>query len=178
MNLFYTDLKYKKMLEEFQDIINHENYMIHRDGRIWSKLKGGRILKPYLNGNGYYQVDLGRSHRSKTVHRLVAIQFIPNPENKPQVDHKDGNINNNDVLNLRWATCHENGANSGISKNNKSGTNGIHWRKDSNKWRSCIRVNRRLISLGCFENIEDAILARQEAEEEYFKEFRRNPNQS
>lgn len=59
---------------------------------------------------GYMQVALSvnKKHACFKVHRLVAKAFIPNPENKPQVNHKDGNKLNNNVNNLEWVTCSEN----------------------------------------------------------------------
>jgi len=70
--------------------------------------KGGK-LKKSLRG-GYYTVCLckGNIKKSYKVNRLIAITFIPNPENKPQVNHKDGNRLNDDVSNLEWATAKEN----------------------------------------------------------------------
>ena len=73
-----------------------------------------RTLKPNRNGRGYYQVSLvkwegtKRTVRSKAVHRLVAETYIPNPQNKPTVNHKDSNKGNNAVENLEWNTHHEN----------------------------------------------------------------------
>lgn len=67
------------------------------------------IRKPAIN-KGYLYVSLYRNNVNKTyaVHRLVAEAFIENPENKEQVNHKDGNRKNNNVLNLEWATRSEN----------------------------------------------------------------------
>ena len=71
----------------------------------------GKILKPCLNPYGYYCVsisDKNQKERVYAVHRLIAKTFIENPENKPQINHKDGNKLNNSVENLEWATAKEN----------------------------------------------------------------------
>jgi hypothetical protein len=72
---------------------------------------GGLFLKPLLNKqNGYYFINLYRQgrHFHRPIHILIAQAFIPNPLNKPQVDHIDGDKTNNHVSNLRWATAKEN----------------------------------------------------------------------
>ena len=69
---------------------------------------GFREVKPGLSGWGYLQVGLGRIRNSVSVHRLVAEAFIPNPENKPCVDHINGNRLDNRVENLRWVSHKEN----------------------------------------------------------------------
>lgn len=71
----------------------------------------GRILKAQLNRKGYEKVRLYRTHedwKQFFVHRVVAQTFIPNPENLPQVNHKDGDKRNNKVSNLEWITNTEN----------------------------------------------------------------------
>lgn len=82
--------------------------VVTNKGRVFSRL--GRELKQQLSAVGYYRVEIwhkgfGRKH---LVHRLVASAFIPNPNDKPQVNHKDGNKLNNDVENLEWVTQSEN----------------------------------------------------------------------
>lgn len=108
------------------------------------------------------------------VHRLVALAFIPNPDNKEFIDHIDGNGENNNVTNLRWATNQENNRNTKVSKNNELKIKGIQLRKDSGKYRARITIDGKLINLGNFETIEEAILARQNASEIHFKEFQNN----
>ena len=65
-----------------------------------------RGRKPVLNNNGYYVISI--NHKTKLLHRLVAELFIPNPNNLPEVNHKDENKTNNSVQNLEWCTHREN----------------------------------------------------------------------
>ena len=82
-----------------------EDYEITTDGQVINK-HSGRALKGQLNGKGYLRVSIGG--KLCFIHRLVAEKYIPNPENKTQVNHKDGNKLNNTVENLEWVTNQEN----------------------------------------------------------------------
>jgi len=91
-------------------IINgFSNYTISTDGTVINT-KTGLIKKPWLGKVGYYYLDLYSDNKSTKValHRLLAIHFIPNPENKRTVNHIDGNKLNNSLDNLEWATDGEN----------------------------------------------------------------------
>lgn len=93
---------FEKITDIWADVKGSPGYMVSRDGKVGS-VKNGEIyiLSPSDNGNGYLHVQLGRSRR-EYVHRLVAIAFIPNPNNYREVNHKDGNKKNNHVDNLEW----------------------------------------------------------------------------
>lgn len=98
------------MNEIWKDIKDYEGiYQVSNLGRVM-RVTTGRVLKPLKHIKGYYRVDLSRnsvtSHQS--IHRLVAQAFIPNPENKPQVNHIDEDKTNNSVDNLEWMTTKEN----------------------------------------------------------------------
>lgn len=84
-------------------------YEISNYGRVRNK-KTGKILKPYVNPKGYHQITMccEKGNKTKLVHRLVALAFISNPKNKPQVNHIDENRHNNHVVNLEWVTEWEN----------------------------------------------------------------------
>ena len=110
---------------EFIPIKGYESrYAINKLGQVKS-LKSGIILKHYTNGVGYsrvgfYDKSKGRS-KEFYVHRLLAIHFIPNPENKKFINHKDGNPQNNSLENLEWCTKSENGLHAykiGLNHNN------------------------------------------------------------
>lgn len=89
------------------------DYFITTNGMVWStSRKNGieRFMKTHLNKTGYPCVGLKMGGKQKIllVHRLVAQAFIPNPENKPYINHKDGTRDNNNVDNLEWCTQKEN----------------------------------------------------------------------
>jgi hypothetical protein len=96
------------MLKEVEDF---PGYFVSDDGKVYSDKRGEiRELKPQNNGFGYFVVGLCRNNKyhSKKIHRLVALAFIPNPKNKPEINHIDGVKTNNNISNLEWATTKEN----------------------------------------------------------------------
>lgn len=82
-----------------------ENYEVSNFGRIRNK-KTLHIMKTEFEEKGYCRLRVKRKHYA--VHRLVALAFIPNPENKPQVDHINMKKSDNNILNLRWCSNLEN----------------------------------------------------------------------
>jgi hypothetical protein len=84
---------------------------VSNDGRVRSLLRGTpRVLKTQTDNKGYHRVRVTVEREKMTfkVHREVAKAFIPNPNNLPQVNHIDGNKNNNSIQNLEWVTNKEN----------------------------------------------------------------------
>lgn len=79
-----------------------------RNGVEFDRKLKGKTRKLCETSNGYLFVVFEYKGKSYLVHRLVANAFIPNPNNLPQVNHKDGNKKNNNVENLEWVTCSEN----------------------------------------------------------------------
>lgn len=105
--------------EIWKDIRDYEGiYQVSNLGRVKSfdikdklgRIRKGRVLKGCKNTKGYLLVNLYKNNMGcgKLIHRLVAQAFIPNPENKPQVNHIDENKTNNMVSNLEWSTSKEN----------------------------------------------------------------------
>ena len=90
----------KKRIKDF------ENYYIYSDGRV-QNCNTNHFLKYTTDKNGYLKVRLYKDKHQHTllVHRLVALAFLPNPDNYSQVNHKDENKHNNDISNLEWCSA-------------------------------------------------------------------------
>lgn len=161
------DCKRSKQLKKYND------YDLSGDFGIGYTLKGApfyfdkedyNVIKNYcwrIDANGYVSTT-----PNKTLHRLVT-----NAPKNMSVDHINHIGYDNRKKNLRIVTQSQNIMNKSISKNNTSGTPGVCYRQREKKWLAYITVNRKNIYLGIFENKEDAIKARKEAEEKYFGEY-------
>jgi hypothetical protein len=90
------------------------NYFVNELGQIkttnWKNAKIERNMSPCINSSGYYQTVfvIDGNNKSVTIHRIIAEVFIPNPDKKPEVNHKNGNKLDNTVENLEWVTRKEN----------------------------------------------------------------------
>jgi hypothetical protein len=96
------------MIEEWRKVKEYDDlYLVSNTGKI---KRNGKILKEHKDTNGYRSIALSKKGIVKhyRIHRLVAQQFLPNRGNKPQINHKDGNPQNNYADNLEWVTSQEN----------------------------------------------------------------------
>ena len=92
-----------------KEIAEAPRYLITSDGTVINR-ETGHVMKQLVNTGGYYyvQLSINKKHRCRTVHRLLAEAFIPNPDKKPYINHIDGDRKNNAIENLEWCTAQEN----------------------------------------------------------------------
>jgi hypothetical protein len=99
-----------KRNERIKDVSGYEGlYAVTTLGRVWS-YRSNRWIKPWPDTAGYPRISLCyKGHEANpTLHRLVATTFIPNPENKPQINHINGIKEDSSIKNLEWVTGREN----------------------------------------------------------------------
>tara|TARA_R110002074_G_scaffold282319_1_gene453879 strand:+ start:79 stop:567 length:489 start_codon:yes stop_codon:yes gene_type:complete len=104
------------------EINDYPNYLIYEDGRVWSKTSN-KFLKPNICAStGYYKVFLYNNKKRKflLIHRLIALHYIPNPNNKPEVDHINRIRTDNRIENLRWVNRSEQSLNRILPPSNTS----------------------------------------------------------
>ena len=139
------------------------------------KYKNRLYVKPYKNNKGYLCINLYKKYKCYKfqIHRLIAIAFIPNPNNLPEINHKDGNPLNNSIDNLEWCTHQYNMQHSwdtglhknrfgNASKKRKSSSSkylGVHWDSNRNKWFSSIGFKTKHYALGRYTSEIDAAKA-------------------
>jgi hypothetical protein len=95
--------------------INNTKYWVSDSGIV--KNDDGYIMKPFVTSDGYLRISLyDNGYKKVFIHRLVALAFVPNPNNFPEIDHIDGKPQNNNANNLRWVT-HKQNMNNPITRN-------------------------------------------------------------
>jgi hypothetical protein len=153
------------------EVKGFDNYLIYPNGNVYSKNING-FLKGKINNCGYSEVTLSKDGEPKTlkIHRLVALHYIPNPDNKPQVDHEDRDRSNNDISNLSWVTQSENCQNTVVYKSNKStGIKNISYEKPRNRYKYKKEINK-VKHEKTFKTLEEALEYKKEYELKYCKE--------
>lgn len=140
----------------YEIILDDSDYILYKN-TTWHV----RISRP--SGNLYAQ-----NNKSQQLHRLI----MDAPKGK-DVDHINGNGLDNRRCNLRLCSRADNCKNRRLSKNNRSGYNGVSWYRDRNQWRAKIQLNHKTIALGYYKNPVDAAKAYNQAAIKYFGEFAR-----
>ena len=141
-------------MEIWRDVIGYDGlYRVSNMGRIHGPR---RILKPGADGGGYLAVNLCKDGKQilTKVHRIVAMAFISNPDNKVEVDHINRNRQDNRSENLQWATKRENMLNT-VRHDGKR--YGIYWVKLRNIYEVKFRVNKQIRHYGYHTTLEKAI---------------------
>ena len=135
-------------------------------GKQKAGTKAGHILQ-----SGYVLIGLdGKTYRAHHLVFLYKLGYFPDC----LIDHIDGSKANNVADNLRLATKSQNAFNMKLKHNNTSGTKGVSFRKDRNKWRVYLKVNGKYISFGHFDSKSDAIIVSRMVRELHHKEFARH----
>lgn len=128
-NMYWMDKTISMIKEGMKEHPKWPRYLIGNDGRVYSD-RHTRLINQHNNGN-YLQVWLvnqfSGEKKWERVHRLVAEMFVPNPLNKPEVNHIDGNKLNNHWSNLEWMTHKENIQHSYDVLGRKAPTGEDHW---------------------------------------------------
>jgi len=148
------------------EIIDYPNYLIYNDGRVYSK-KRNKFLKPWINKDkrrpeekkGYWTINVCSNNKRKMfeIHRLIAIHYIPNPNNYKFVDHINRDTLDNRIENLRWVTHSMNAINIEQRKDNTSGHKNI---RDLG-WGFIVEIRRnKKLYIKCKKTLEDAIKQR------------------
>lgn len=151
--------------ERLRDVLDYDaNTGLFTWKKTVSNVRVGSVAGCMNNGNGY--ISIGIDKKIYYAHRLAWLYiygYLP----EHGIDHIDRNKKNNKINNLREANQSCNMRNTGNQKNNTSGVKGVNLSSSKNKWRSRVKINKKEICIGIFENFNDAVKARWEAEKKY-----------
>ena len=156
--------------DESAEIILYDKHN-HEKARAIIDLENVDVIsntKWYLRPDGYVATNNFNSKGYTYLHDVV----LPNKCNDTYCDHISGDKLDNRASNLRRVTPTQNNMNKKIRSNNTSGRVGVHWSKDKHKWCAMIGFGGHHINLGCYESFEDAVAAREKAEQQYFGQFK------
>lgn len=153
--------------EELIKLFNDKYEYNPETGVVIYKTGSYRKTKGQVAGTrskGYFVLTLDKNYQA---HRLIFL-IMTGDWPKGVIDHKDGDGFNNKWENLRDTNQVINGRNKKLPKNNTSGYRGVSWVKRENRWQVHIAVNKKMVYIGLFDLLEDAILARVDAEMRYW----------
>lgn len=153
--------------------MNYGDFMLSAE-YIYGEVARRGIPKGYPDSDGYLSayVTIAEGSFNIRIHKLIF--FIENGYLPEHVDHKDGNILNNEPSNLRAATKPQNHHNSKKPKNNTSGVKGVSWNRNAGKWEVKVCLNRKSYSGGLHLNLEDARIAAESLRKKLHGDFARN----
>ncbi len=141
------------------NVEGYDNYLVFEDGVVMNVMTG-KIVKSHKNDKGYLCITLCENYKKlrTRVNRLVAITYIENPENKPEVNHINRIRDDNRVENLEWNTHLENCQNKGIYKTNTSGEANI----TKTKWNTYVfrKTINSVVHCKSFKTLEEAVIYR------------------
>jgi hypothetical protein len=146
----------------------------HNSGKFYRLVRMGRVRPGLVESvpafNGYLYLGIGGK---KYLHHRLAWFYVHGYWPSDEVDHIDGDKTNNAISNLRCASRAENEVNKGLKKSNTSGIKGVRWEKHTQKWYAFITVNAKMMSLGRYDSVADAVEARERVAKRIHGEFYR-----
>ena len=149
-------------MEEWKVITDYPTYSVSSFGNIRND-KTGKILKKSIGTNEYLRVCLyNKKSKDLKIHRLVGLSFIDNSNNYRELDHINGDKNDNSVANLRWCNREINVANTAKYLKGKysSKYRGVYYHSKNNCWCCSITTNKKKYHLGSFNTEKEAVEVR------------------
>lgn len=147
-------------LPRVPDMFEPGNQTAEKNCERWNKRYVGTEALASVSHKGYKAGNIfGRAHFAHRVLWLLYTGQWPR-----DIDHINGQKDDNRIVNLRSVTCEENQKNKKMPSTNTSGVMGVSWSKTRLKWHAYIKVNQRLINLGLFDDLHAAVLVRKAAE--------------
>ena len=153
-------------MEEFKDIPCVSGYQVSNKGRVRNG-KTLRVLTPKIAFDkfnvphySWISIRVNKKVINFTIHRLVALTWIPNPENKLIVDHIDRDRTNNDLENLRWVTPLENAQNRNLYRTNTTGEQNICFCNQKKRYVVNVQNDYKVTYLGSYKTLQEAKEAR------------------